>query len=236
MKLSHSISVTMFVSALAALPGCSDEAEPDNTGNGGTGTGGSGVSGAAGSGVSGSGVGGSGVSGSGGSGGSATGGAAGSGMAGSGTSGSGAMDHPTDTSQAGIEAYLMMELYKGALWRPEAMPGDDAALPHLATNRYFNETIIASKAAGNRPPSMGQHTAGSMSVKEILDGTTVIGKAATLRTETGMNLYYCKASVAGRCATNSVADMAYYGTGIGTSSCACHGSGTNTSHDAIPAP
>jgi hypothetical protein len=143
-------------------------------------------------------------------------------------------DYPTDTTQAGIEAYLMMELYKGAGWRPEATPSDGMSPPHLAVKRYFNETIIASKAAGNRPPSMGQHTAGSMSVKEILDGTTVIGKAAMLRTATG-NIYYCKSSVGTRCATADVAnDVAYYAPAVGP--CACHGSGTNTSHDAIPAP
>jgi hypothetical protein len=119
-------------------------------------------------------------------------------------------------------------------WRPEAMPGNDASTPHLATNRFFNETIIASKAAGNRPPSMGQHTAGSMSVKEILEGTTVIGKAATLRTDTG-TIYYCKATVGSRCGTGVVDNTAYYGSTAG-SACACHGSGTNNSHDSIPTP
>ncbi|HEX6764160.1 MAG TPA: hypothetical protein VF103_01755, partial [Polyangiaceae bacterium] len=83
--------------------------------------------------------------------------------------------------------------------------------------------IIASKAAGNAPPTM-QHTAGSMSVKEILDGTTVVGKATMLRTDS-MWIYYCTSSMEGRCYTGSAAG-----------SCACHGSGVNLSSMAIPAP
>ncbi len=229
MRLSHSISMTLLVSALASLSACSSD----------EGDGGGGTSGTAGTGVSGSG--GSGATGGGGTGGGGTGGSGVSGTGGSGTSGtgggSGVVDHPTDQTQAGIEAYLAAETYKqaGMGWRPEAMPGDDAAVPHLATNRYFNETIIASKAAGNKPPSMGQHTPGSMSIKEILEGTTVIGKAMTLRTDSNMWLYYCKSSQGARCGTGVADNTAFYGTS-GTSSCACHGSGTNISHDAIPAP
>lgn len=215
--------MTLLVSALASLSACSEEAEPGDGGTGGAATGGTATGGTATGGTA------TGGTATGGSGGMATGGSA------TGGSGGGTPDYPTDQTQAGIEAYLMMELYKGAGWRPEAMPGDDTATPHLATNRYFNETIIASKAAGNRPPSMGMHAPGSMSVKEILDGTTVIGKAATLRTASGQNIYYCKSSVGTRCAASGVQnDVAYYATAVGP--CACHGSGTNTSHDAIPAP
>jgi hypothetical protein len=221
MRLSHSISMTLLVS----LSGCSDEASaPGDTSAGGMATGGTATGGTA---TGGTATGGTAT------GGTATGGAGG--MATGGTAGGGAADHPTDQTQAGIEAYLMMELYKGAGWRPEAMPGEDTSQPHLATNRFFNETIIASKAAGNRPPSMGQHTVGSMSVKELLTGTTVIGKAATLRSDANMWIFYCKASEAGRCGTNTMPDVPVYTTQA-TQSCACHGSGTNTSHDAIPAP
>lgn len=230
MRLSHSISMTLLVSALASLSGCSDDAADDG-GSGGAATGGSATGGTA---TGGTATGGTATGGSGGmaTGGSATGGAAGASTGGSG--GGGVLDHPTDQTQAGIETYLMMESYKGAGWRPEAMPGDDASTPHLATNRFFNETIIASKAAGNRPPTT-PHTAGSMSVKEILDGTTVIGKAVTLRSDANTWIYYCKASVADRCGTSTMADVAVFTTSP-NANCACHGGGANNSHMAIPAP
>ena len=222
--------MTLLATALTALTGCGDDSADDG-GSGGAATGGSATGGTA---TGGTATGGSGGMATGGSGGAATGGGAGSSTGGSG--GGGVLDHPTDQTQAGIEAFLMMESYKttGMGWRPEATPGDDAATPHLATNRFFNETIIASKAAGNRPPTT-PHTAGSMSVKEILDGTTVIGKAATLRTDANTWIFYCKSSIGTRCASTGVQDnVAFYATAAGP--CACHGSGTNNSHDAIPAP
>lgn len=232
MRLSHSISMTLFASLLTALSACSSDSSDDGGGTSGGGT--SGTGGTAGAGMSGSGgTAGSGAGGTGGSGMSGAGGTGGSGTSGSG--GGGVVDHPTDTTQAGIEAYLAMESYKiaGNGWRPESMPGDPASLPHLATMRYFNNTIIASKAAGGRPPGM-QHTPGSMSIKEILEGTTVIGKATTLRTDANQWIFYCKSSVGARCGTGVADNTAYYATAAGP--CACHGSGTNISHDAIPAP
>jgi hypothetical protein len=236
MKLAHSIATTLFVSVAALTSACGDEATDDGGTTGGTGgsaTGGTATGGTATGGTATGGTAGSGT------GGTATGGAAGSGTggaAGSATGGTtGTPDHPTDPSQAGIEAFLQLETYKAANmgWRPEATPGEDGA-PHLAAMRYFNETIIASKAAGNRPPSMGQHTAGSMSIKEILEGTTVIGKAVTLRTDS-MNVFYCVSSADGRCGTGTMANVPVYSTTSG-GSCACHGNGANSSHSAIPAP
>jgi hypothetical protein len=222
MRLSHSISMTLFATLLTALSGCSSES---TDGGGTSGTGGSAGAGMSGAGGTAAGAGGT-AAGMSGTGGSGT----------SGSGGSGVLDHPTDSTQAGIEAYLAMETYKtmGMGWRPESMPGVDTSVPHLATNRYFNETIIASKAAGNRPPTMGQHMPGSMSIKEILDGTTVIGKATTLRTESNTWIYYCKSSVGSRCGTGVTDNTAYYSTAAGP--CSCHGSGSNLSHDAIPAP
>jgi hypothetical protein len=221
MRLVHSITMASFVTMVACVSACSDSGDDGASNNGGSGgtspTGG--TAGAAGSATSGTG-------------GSGTSGAAGSGT--SGASGGGALDHPTDTTQAGIEAFLAAESYKtmGMGWRPESMPASGTGVPHGAVKRYFNETIIASKAAGNAPPTM-QHTAGSMSVKEILDGTTVVGKATMLRTDS-MWIYYCTSSMEGRCYTGSAAGSTYYGTTAG--SCACHGSGVNLSSMAIPAP
>jgi hypothetical protein len=213
MRLVHSISMTLFVSMAATVSACGSEEPAGGSG----GTGGAATGGAAGSGTSGTG----------------TSGAAGSGTSGAG--GGGALDHPTDPSQAGLEAFLALESYKaaGMGFRPESMPSTGTSLPHLTVKRYFNETIIASHAAGNAPPAMGQHTSGSMSVKEILDGTAVVGKAAMLRTDTNW-VYYCVSSVAGRCYTGSAANTAFYATTAG--SCSCHGSGSNLSRMAIPAP
>jgi hypothetical protein len=164
-------------------------------------------------------------------------GSGGAGTGGSGTSGSGGsgvVDHPTDSSQTAIVMFLDAGSYAiaGMGFRPETMPSDGTAVPHLAVRRYFNETIIASKAAGNQPPSMGQHTAGSMAIKEILTGGSVVGKAAMLRTDTAW-AYYCMSSEADRCFTGSTANTATYTSGS-AGSCACHGSGTIVSHDVIP--
>ena len=221
MRLVHSITMASFVTMVASLSACSSDPDDDGKsstgGSGGTSPTG-GTAGAAGSGTSGTA-------------GSGTSGAAGSGT--SGTGGGGAADHPTDTTQAGIEAFLMGESYKttGMGWRPESTPSTNMSV-HGAVRRYFNETIIASKAAGNAPPTM-QHTAGSMSIKEILTGGNVVGKAAMLRTDSNMWVYYCTSTEAGRCYTGSTAGT-YYGTAAG--SCSCHGSGVNLSSMAIPAP
>lgn len=224
--------MTLLVSALASVSACSSEPEPPAA------TGGTGMSGSGGSATGGSATGGSAGSATGGSAGSATGGSGGSGggAAGSGTSGSGGggmMDFPADSSQTGIEAFLMEESYKttGMGWRPETMAGDGTTTPHLVARRYFNETLIASKAAGNQPPAM-QHTTGSMAVKEILEGTEVIGKAAMLRTMTNW-VYYCTATVDGRCFSTAVANTPYYAAGT-AGSCACHSQGIMPSWDAIP--
>jgi hypothetical protein len=229
MRLAHSLPIALFVSMAALVSACGDEATDDGGtgGSSGTATGGSSTGGTdatGGSGGSGAPTGGTGGSGAptGGSGGSATGG----------SGGGGSNDHPTDSSQAGLEAWLDMNTYKttGMGFRPESTPSTGMSV-HGAVLRYFNETIITSKAAGN---SGNMHTSGSMAVKDIVTGTTVIGKAAMLRTDTGW-IYYCKASEAGRCFTGSVANTATYAT-TGGGSCACHGSGTINSSAAIPAP
>jgi len=229
MRLVHSISMTLLVSAVASLSACSSDPEEDPAGTGGAA--GSGTGGSATGGAAGSATGGSAGSATGGSAGTATGGSAGSGMSGSG--GTGVMDFPADATQMGIQTFLDGNSYTTAPWKPETMAGNPAAIPHLATRRYFNGTLIASKAAGNNPPGGTQHVSGSMAVKELLEGTTVVGKAAMLRTNTNW-AYYCMSSVADRCYTGYVANTPYYsGT---TGSCACHGSGAMPSFDAIPAP
>ena len=237
MRLAHSIPMALFVSMAALVSACGDEATDDggtNTGgSGGTSTGGTATGGSAGSGAPTGGSAGSGTTG--GSGGSATGGSAGSGTTGgSGGSGGGTglNDHPTDSSQAGLEAWLAMNTYKttGMGFRPESTPSAGTSV-HGAVLRYFNETLINSKAAGM---SGNMHAAGSMAVKDIVTGTNVVGKAVMLKTATNW-IYYCTASEDGRCFTGSVANAVTYAT-TGGGSCACHGSGTINSSSAIPAP
>jgi hypothetical protein len=227
MRLVHSISMTLLVAAAASLSACSDDPVDPAPATGGTG-------GAAGSGAgtAGSGAGTAGSA-TGGSAGSATGGSAGSATGGS--AGTGVMDYPADSSQAGIEAFLAAASYltPGMGWRPELTPSNGTSMPHLGVKRYFNETLIASKAAGNAPPSMGQHTTGSMAIKEIVNGTTVIGKAAMLRTMTNW-VFYCTSTEEGRCFAASPANTPYYAPMTG--SCGCHGSGNIVSAAEIPAP
>ncbi len=231
---------TLLFPTLAALAlslplgtACSSGDDDTNATGGGAGTGGAtGGSSGAGSGTGGTaGVGGSsGTSGTSGSGGTAgAGGAAGTaGTAGS--AGSGATESPSDTSQAGLEAFLDAMMYTGADW----VSGTDAINPdsgslHGADRIYYNKTMRQDHAASTTPA-----TAGSMAVKEIYTGTTMIGRAAMLRTSANQWIYYCKAGEAGRCASTSMPDMAIYGTSA--SSCACHGSGTINSAAMIPPP
>ena len=207
MRLVHSISMTLLVAAAASLSACSDDPAADPAGTGGTG----------GSAGSGAGTAGSGA----GTAGSATGGSAGTATGGS--AGTGANDHPTDSTQAGIQTYLDGNAFTmtGMGWRPEAIASNGTSQPHLAVRRYYNETLIASKNAGN---TLNAHTAGSMTVKEILEGGAVVGKAALLRNDTTW-VFYCMSSLAERCFAGSAANMAYYGASANTTGCACHGSG-----------
>jgi hypothetical protein len=200
---------------------------------GGTGgaTGGAGSGGAAGSAAGSGGAAGS-AAGSGGAAGSAAGssGAAGS-SAGSGAGG-GATDSPSDTSQAGLEAFFMAMSHRGADWRANAeMPVGDAE-PHTLNRIWYNRTLRQSSADGKGATGM-PHSTGAMVVKEIYTGTGVIGHAAMLRTATAW-IYYCKASEAGRCSSSSMPNQASYAMSAG--SCACHGAGTIVTGDMIPAP
>lgn len=215
MRLVHSISMALFVSMVASLSACGSDNTTDASSNGGSG--GTATGGTAGA-----------TSGTGGGG---TGGTAGAGT--SGTGGGAAADHPTDSSQAGLEAFLAMNTYTqaGMGFRPETTPSDGTSTPHLGVKRYFNETLIASKAAGK---TGNGHSPGSMAVKDILTAGAVVGKAAMLRSDTSW-IYYCVSSEAGRCYTGSMPGAVTYTTTAGTN-CACHTSGTIISIGVVPAP
>jgi hypothetical protein len=246
MKLSHSIAMTTLCVSLGALAAaCGEEAEPGDGGatGGSSGTATGGTSGSATGGTSGSATGGTSGSATGGSAGSATGGAGGSGgsatggSGGSGGSGGGMVDYP-GSSQAEIEAFLAGNTYTmtGMGWRPEAMATDGMGVPHTANKRYFNETLIASRAA---MMTGSQTRAGSMSVKDLLTNGAVVGKAAILRGTNAQGnpswVFYCTSTEEGRCYSNSPANMKAYGTTATAANCACHSQGF-VSGSAIPTP
>jgi hypothetical protein len=231
------LSLLTALFTLASFTGCSSEDDP----SGGAGAGSGGASG--GSAGSGAGTGGSGgasggsagasagTSGSGGaSGGSAgasagtsgSGGATGGSAGAAGSSGSGTVpDAPTDTTQAGIEAFLDALAYKGSTWAPDqAMPHDSGADYHGMVQSWFNTTLRQSNADGDT-----RFDAGSMVVKEIYSGASVIGHAVMLRNGETQTIYYCTATEAGRCYSDQPANEASYSTSA-AENCGCHGGGT----------
>jgi hypothetical protein len=166
--------------------------------------------------------------------GGATGGAGGAaaGSAGTGTAGTGgggATDSPSDTSQAGLEAFLMAMSYTGQDWVSGAAMPTTTGSVHALNRIWYNKTLRTSAAA-----SMTPHAPGSMVVKEMYTDANVIGRAAMLRTATNMWIYYCVASEAARCNASSMPNQASYATTA--TSCACHGAGTIVTGADIPPP
>jgi len=219
----------LFVLPSAAI-GCGGEEGTDDGSGGSAGTaagsagvsgsgagtaGASGTAGSAGSAGTAGSAGSAGTAGAGGSAGSA-GSAGASGSAGSAGSGSGTM-FPSDMTTAGIEAFLAAQTYRGAGWQAETEAPRDGTSLHARVRVFFNDTLTASLEADNGPLGNGMpHTTGSMVVKELYTGDTMIGQAAMLR---GSNyVFYCKASEAGRCSTGSAADTV-------VTNCACHTNG-----------
>jgi hypothetical protein len=165
--------------------------------------------------------------------GGATGGAgsggASAGSAGTGTAGGGAMDSPSDTSQAGLEAFLTAMSYRSADWVSGAdMPATTGSV-HALNRIWYNKTLRTSAAANTSP-----HTPGSMVVKEIYTDANVVGRAAMLRTATNQWIYYCVSSEASRCNASSMPNQASYA--MTASACACHGAGTIVTGADIPPP
>jgi hypothetical protein len=246
-RLLPLLSLAVFTIPLAVACGGEEPTTPEGSGGkggttggtagtGGTaaGTGGTaaGTGGTAGTGMAGTGgTAGTGVAGTGG----ATGGA-GAGTAGSSTSGAGgggASDSPSDTSQAGIEAFLTAMSHNGADWRAgSAMPVEGESL-HGRDRIWYNRTLRQSKAAGKGVTGM-PHDPGSMVVKDIYTAETVIGRAVMLRNNNNQWIYYCMASEAGRCNSTSMPNQASYA--MAPTACSCHGAGTIVTGDMIPAP
>ena len=217
---------------LLASPACSSS-DDDSTGTGGgagtPATGGSGgtTGGSAGMATGGMATGGMAT------GGMATGGMATGGASGSGTAGMAATkDAPTDTSSDGIAAFLAALDYRSATWAPNAaMPADSSDLsPHGLVQIWYNQALRQTHAAGKEG---SQSPAGTMAVKELYTGSSVVGHAVMLKTDTSW-IYYCTASEESRCYPGQMPGQVIYQTTI--SNCGCHGAGTIASSDQIPAP
>ncbi len=133
---------------------------------------------------------------------------------------------PSDTSEAGIDAFLAAETYKDAPWtaEPEVRPDPGGTSPHGSVRVFLNDTALAGIMAGKNDFNVGTDV-GSMAVKELYDDQgTLVGKAAMLRTTTGAGLadwlYHCKSTNHG-CFTED--EMAPSVHGQGASDCRfCH--------------
>jgi hypothetical protein len=187
--------------ALASSAGCSSESCTENCDGAGAGTGGS----------------------SGGSAGAAA-GAGGSAAGAGGSSAGAATDSPSDTTQAGIEAFLAAGSYKTSDWAAEtAEPRASTDAAHARVRVWFNKTLRQSQADGD-PVTM--RDSGSMVVKDLYDtGTNVIGQGVLLRSGTSW-IYYCTASEAGRCYGGQAAGQKIYTMSATTGGCSCHGAGS----------
>ena len=112
-------------------------------------------------------------------------------------------------------------------------PPPDSLSPHGIDYIWYNLTLRQSKADGHSGTVSDPYGANSMAVKEIYDGSTVIGHAAMLHTDKTWTLF-CTASESDRCYIGYVANSVAFSTGIGN--CGCHGGGTIVTADEVPPP
>lgn len=218
----------LFFLATACSSGDDDAS---NTGSGGTGaqtTGGTAGTPATG-GTGGQGTGGSGGQSAGGSAGQATGGSAG--QAAAGTSGGASLDYPTDTTVDGIKAFIDAGNYRSATWASSMNGPTDPPMgtlsPHGLEYIWYNHTLRQAHA--------DQQTSvmGSMAVKEIYSGSTVVGHAAMLRSDKSW-IMFCTASESDRCYAGAAAGAVSYSTSV--ANCGCHGGGTIVTAGQMPPP
>ena len=158
------------------------------------------------------------AAGSGGGTGSASGGADGTGSGGGGTSDPSQL--PSDTSQAGIQAFLDAGTYKTWVHDPAPRPNSQTAFkPHGDSLQVYFNAIAA--AAG----SEGAPAAGGMVVKEIYDETSgsQVGTAVSIRLEGSSKwIYYCTNPGGILCSGFDEDTDPIYDTGGGSCS-GCHG-------------
>src|SRR5690606_11912584 len=161
-----------------------------------------------------------------------TGGAASGGDAASGGAARGCdrstIDYPTDSSLAGIEAFLAAESYKSAPWVGDPAPRDDEiGNPHGPSLQAYFNTAAAAASASNTDAAIN-----AMVVKETYDPQGVlIGKLVRLKTGEGTTandwVNYCYVSDNGAYCTGTAGEENPFYSDAGHSYCtACHGNTT----------
>jgi hypothetical protein len=137
---------------------------------------------------------------------------------------------PSDSSAAGLLAFLETDAYKNAPWMAETAAPREQSSPygHGDVIVYLNDVLVASQQAGNGELQGTAHDPGSMSVKEFYDeGGDKVGHAVMLKLEGAFSnwAYYCVGS-SDRCRTNAgpftEADP-HYSTGTMGECGFCHG-------------
>ena len=101
--------------------------------------------------------------------------------------------------------------------------------PHDQVRVFFNDTLISSQRAGNGEFQGTPHDLGSMAVKELYDGDTLVGHAVIYQAEGNAQpestVYYCVGPER-RCLTEGLAfslDEPAFGRGMEIGCGGCHG-------------
>jgi hypothetical protein len=148
------------------------------------------------------------------------------------------LDVPTDTSQDGIAAFIDATSYQSASWASTmsgpTSPPSGTTSPHGLEHIFYNHTLRQSHAEGHLGSFSDPFAVGSMSVKEMYTGDTVIGHAALVRTDASW-LFYCQAAEDERCFIGSKANVTFYSTNP-LGSCTCHAGGTVVTVADMPPP
>lgn len=145
----------------------------------------------------------------------------------------GAPDHvPGMGTAEEIGTFVAEMRYRGDGWtaqteapRPESSP----VSPHDDVRVWINDIAIASQAAGNGGVDAPPHELYSAAVKEMYDGTDLVGVAVLYRTEEGESpdatTYWCYGPF-GRCSTGdpeATPEEPIYGQGLTVGCGSCHG-------------
>ena len=144
------------------------------------------------------------------------------------------LDYPTDTTAEGIQAFIDAANYRSATWASGMTAPEDPPMgtlsPHGHEYIWYNHTLRQSNSEGHTGTSS---TTGSMVVKEIYTGGSVVGHAAMLRTDRSWILF-CISSESDRCYSGAPANMVTYTTSI--TNCGCHGGGSIVTAAEMPPP
>jgi hypothetical protein len=130
---------------------------------------------------------------------------------------------PSDTSAAGIAAFIAAGTYQSAPWVGDAAAraSENSVNIHGDQMRvFFNSAAVAAKT--NNASTMG-----TMIVKELYEGGAVVGHAVSLKTGAANGIgdwtHYCNAPAGStRCTGAAEANMPLYGVGL-TGCGFCHG-------------